>query len=128
LKRYGGTVEHVLAAYNAGPVNVDRWKRRLPEANTLLFSDLIPFKETRTYVAIILRNAYWYGRLLVQLDDDVAKKVRDLSSKAVWRSQMVHSLLSAAWGQSEKDQVVVQLNDLYNAKKEPVVEPVNSLP
>ena len=75
LKKYNGRVEHVLAAYNAGARHVEKWKGRFPLANILLFSDLIPFKETRTYVSIIQRNAYWYGRFLVLSNDETAKTV-----------------------------------------------------
>jgi len=60
LERYEGDVELSLAAYNAGPHRVDAWKRRYPVSNRLLFMDLIPFKETREYVASIARNYYWY--------------------------------------------------------------------
>ncbi len=61
--RYDGDVELALAAYNAGPHRVDRWKVRYPTANRILFLDLIPFKETREYVSSIARNYYWYSNL-----------------------------------------------------------------
>lgn len=63
--RFGGNVELVLAAYNAGPVKVDEWLKRNPERekNLLLWNDLIPFMETRDYVVSILRNNYMYSRL-----------------------------------------------------------------
>lgn len=60
LTQYGGDVELTLAAYNAGANRVERWLKRYPTDNKLLFLDLIPFKETREYVAAILRNYYWY--------------------------------------------------------------------
>lgn len=63
LERYGGDAELALAAYNAGPEKVDEWKRRYPIENRLLFLDLLPFRETREYVASIVRNYYWYLRL-----------------------------------------------------------------
>ncbi len=52
-----------LASYNAGSGNVRKWKKRYPVDNPLLFVDLIPFDETREYVAGILRNHYWYSKL-----------------------------------------------------------------
>jgi len=61
--RYEGDVELALAAYNAGPHRVDRWKERYPTQNRILFLDLIPFKETRDYVSSIARNYYWYANL-----------------------------------------------------------------
>jgi soluble lytic murein transglycosylase-like protein len=63
VERYDGNVEFALAAYNAGPERVDVWRMRYPVENRLLFLDLIPFKETREYVASIARNYYWYQRL-----------------------------------------------------------------
>lgn len=58
-----GSVELALAAYNAGPGRVVSWVERYGTQDMLLFVDLIPFGETRTYVASILRNHYWYSRL-----------------------------------------------------------------
>lgn len=67
LDRYSGDVELALAAYNAGPDRVDEWMRRYPFVeNPMLFVDLIPFKETREYVASIARNYYWYLKLYEQ--------------------------------------------------------------
>ncbi|MBM3382615.1 MAG: lytic transglycosylase domain-containing protein [Betaproteobacteria bacterium] len=97
FKRYDGNVEHVLAAYNAGMRNLDKWRQRFPKTNTLMFMDLIPFKETRTYVAIILRNAYWYGRLMAMQRDLVADTLVKKSTQARWRSETVQNLLSIAW-------------------------------
>ncbi len=60
LNRYSGDVELALAAYNAGPHRVDDWLKRYPVEDRMLFLDLIPFRETREYVASIARNYYWY--------------------------------------------------------------------
>jgi hypothetical protein len=62
-----------------------------------MFMDLIPFKETRTYVAIILRNAYWYGRLMGMQRDTLADTLVKKSTQARWRSVTVQNLLSIAW-------------------------------
>jgi len=48
LDRYNGDVVAALAAYNAGPANVDRWG-----GGTLTLGD-IPFPETRAYVEEVL--------------------------------------------------------------------------
>ncbi|MEY2987920.1 MAG: hypothetical protein RJB13_1441 [Pseudomonadota bacterium] len=114
FKRYDGNVEHVLAAYNAGLRNLDKWKQRFPEANTLMFMDLIPFRETRTYVAIILRNAYWYGRLMALQQDEVADVLVRKSSQAKWRSSTIHNLLSIAWSKGQgKEFQKSSLSQLY---------------
>jgi soluble lytic murein transglycosylase len=63
LERFSGQAEDALAGYNAGPLRVDEWRRRYPVEDPLLFVDLMPFKETREYVASIARNYYWYLRL-----------------------------------------------------------------
>lgn len=63
VRRFKGDVELALAAYNAGPQNVDQWIERYPTDNRLLFLDLIPFSETRNYVVLIRRNQFWYLNL-----------------------------------------------------------------
>lgn len=63
MGRYQNRAHLALAAYNAGPLKVDRWLTRYPTDNDLLFMDLVPYRETREYSAIILRNHYWYTRL-----------------------------------------------------------------
>ncbi len=67
VTRYEGDVELALAAYNAGPEVVDKWARRYPVKNRLLFLDLIPYAETRNYVTLIGRNYYWYSKLYADL-------------------------------------------------------------
>ncbi len=63
VDRFKGDVELALAAYNAGPEAVDRWKKRYQVTNRLMFLDLIPFSETRNYVTLIGRNYYWYSKI-----------------------------------------------------------------
>jgi soluble lytic murein transglycosylase len=61
LRQYDGNVPYALAAYNAGPHRVAKWRKELkPDATMVDFMEYIPFKETRDYVATILRNRYWY--------------------------------------------------------------------
>ena len=50
IDRYEGNVVAALAAYNAGPANVDRWG-----GSDLNISD-IPFPETRAYVEGVLEK------------------------------------------------------------------------
>lgn len=62
-RRADGQLPVALAAYNAGPKRPEEWARRYQSVSPLLFMDLIPFKETRSYPALILRNYYWYRKL-----------------------------------------------------------------
>lgn len=54
-----GLLPKVVAAYNAGPGSVQKWNATLRDnGDPLLFIESIPFKETRHYVEVVLRN-YW---------------------------------------------------------------------
>ena len=59
LKRYGGNPAMALAAYNAGPGAVDRWRPDF-ETDADIWIDTIPFEETRKYVRIVLEYAVIY--------------------------------------------------------------------
>jgi soluble lytic murein transglycosylase-like protein len=56
----GGLLPKVIAAYNAGPGSVQKWNAGGVKDNgdVLLFIESIPFRETRHYVEVVLRN-YW---------------------------------------------------------------------
>ncbi len=66
LRQFKGNVAHALAAYNAGPLAVKRWKAALPDAELDEWVEEIPISETRGYVKRVLRtyNTYrlLYGR------------------------------------------------------------------
>jgi soluble lytic murein transglycosylase-like protein len=58
-----GLLLKVIAAYNAGPGSVMRWNTSLDDrGDPLLFIASIPFRETRHYVEVVLRN-YWMYQL-----------------------------------------------------------------
>lgn len=52
-----------LAAYNAGASRVTRWARRPSAGDAELFTEWIPFTETRDYVRLVQRNAAVYRAL-----------------------------------------------------------------
>jgi soluble lytic murein transglycosylase len=54
MRRYGGDVPLVLAAYNAGEGNVDKWIARARANDHALDIGAIPFGETRSYVTKVL--------------------------------------------------------------------------
>jgi hypothetical protein len=59
----GGLLPKVIAAYNAGPGSVKNWNAGGLKDNgdVLLFMESIPFRETRHYVEVVLRNYWLYG-------------------------------------------------------------------
>lgn len=63
LFRSGRGIERVLAAYNAGESRVVRWSNKAGTADPELFTERIPFVETRDYVRIIARNQAFYRAL-----------------------------------------------------------------
>lgn len=63
IRSHGDRLDAVLAAYNAGPGRVQRW-RRFPEwRDRYLFAERIPFDETRNYVRIVQTNRRLYALL-----------------------------------------------------------------
>ena len=94
LDRYDSNYVHTIASYNAGPGKVAKWKERYLTKDPLLFADLIPYRETRNYVAGLLRNIHWY-RVLLNGDRHV-----DLISSTDTMTWTARSLVPdpAQWG------------------------------
>jgi soluble lytic murein transglycosylase-like protein len=63
LTYYRGNLPLAIAAYNAGPVAVDRWLERNSSMNLDEFLEDVPFDQTRKYVATVLTNMEIYSRL-----------------------------------------------------------------
>jgi soluble lytic murein transglycosylase len=68
LSYYGGSYPLAVAAYNAGPGNVNKWIRangdpRMPGADIVRWIEDIPIYETRNYVQRVLENAVVYDTL-----------------------------------------------------------------
>lgn len=55
LKRFDGAEAFALAAYNAGPTRVKRWREAAPDASPREVIEREGFEETRTYVRRVLR-------------------------------------------------------------------------
>jgi soluble lytic murein transglycosylase len=63
MRTWQSRPDAVLAAYNAGPGRMERW-RRFPEfAQPDLFVERIPFEETRDYVRVVRVNTTIYHAL-----------------------------------------------------------------
>jgi soluble lytic murein transglycosylase len=62
MERYGDDVPLVLAAYNAGEGNVDRWIAQARAKDKALNIGAIPFGETRSYVTKVLDARRQYRR------------------------------------------------------------------
>jgi soluble lytic murein transglycosylase-like protein len=75
-----GLLPKVVAAYNAGPGSVQKWNASLDDrGDPLLFIESIPFKETRHYVEVVMRN-YW----MYQLRDGVKPASMDALVAGLW--------------------------------------------
>ncbi len=90
---FNGSIEKTLASYNAGQTVVGKWQSRYSFVqDPQIFSDLIPYKETREYVPNILRNAYWYHRLFPELTRDLgADTVTSSTLKTILKVQLPKS-------------------------------------
>lgn len=66
-KQFNGRKDYILAAYNAGPHRVKRWKKKNGANQQDVFIENIEFSETRDYVRKVLKN-YWAYKVL---NDDV---------------------------------------------------------
>jgi soluble lytic murein transglycosylase len=62
MRRYPNVVR-ALAAYNAGESRVAKWAGKAGADDPEIFTERIPFVETRDYVRIILRNRAYYEAL-----------------------------------------------------------------
>ncbi|MGL4543722.1 MAG: lytic transglycosylase domain-containing protein, partial [Polymorphobacter sp.] len=75
-----GLLPKVVAAYNAGPGSVQKWNASLRDnGDALLFVESIPFRETRHYVEIVMRNFWMY-----QLRSDTPTASIDALVQGLW--------------------------------------------
>ncbi len=57
----GGNLFYTLAAYNAGPGNLQKWREKVDyEGDPLLFIESLPSRETRLYMEHVLSNLWIY--------------------------------------------------------------------
>lgn len=63
VRYYGGNQFAAAAAYNGGPVVVNRWIEACKSCTTEEFVESIPYRETRRYVREVMKNYAQYARL-----------------------------------------------------------------
>lgn len=63
VNRFDGRAEDALAAYNAGPTRLTRWRRTPEYGDRDVFVEHIPFQETRNYVKRVQQYARIYTAL-----------------------------------------------------------------
>lgn len=77
LKRFDGSYILAIAAYNAGPTNVNRWLRSFghpqKDIDPIDWIERIPFTETRNYVQRVLENLHIYRRHLNYPQTDLSR-------------------------------------------------------
>ena len=62
IRKYPDVVK-ALSAYNAGESRVEKWSTKTGANDPEVFTERIPFVETRDYVRTILRNRAYYQAL-----------------------------------------------------------------
>jgi Transglycosylase SLT domain len=67
----GDNLVYTLAAYNAGPAALIKWKKELGVMPPLQFAQAIPYKETRDYVQKVLRDYAYYQHIIPEIHDAV---------------------------------------------------------
>ncbi len=84
LKLFNNNVIYALCGYNAGPKVTSKWIEKWGRHHPLVFMELIPYKETRSYVKLIFRNILLYNILYKQSSHTGVLKsiaVKDISAK-----------------------------------------------
>jgi len=67
MDRVGGDMFWLLTAYNAGPGNLKKWKRKVDfQDDPLMFIESIPSRETREFIEKVLANIWIYRLRLGQ--------------------------------------------------------------
>jgi Transglycosylase SLT domain len=67
----GDNIVYTLAAYNAGPGNLLKWKRAFGTMSDAAFASRIPYRETREYVRNVMRDYLRYQKLLPPIQNVV---------------------------------------------------------
>ena len=75
-----GLLPKIMAAYNAGLSPISRWNSEVRDlGDPLLYMESIPYWETRSYVAIVMRNYWMYER-----QANAASSTRTALAQGLW--------------------------------------------
>jgi peptidoglycan lytic transglycosylase len=103
LERYNGNVAEAIAAYNAGPTNVDQWISRRTYRDQQEFVESIPFPETRIYLKAVFADSGIYRKLVsgsvrfAECSANPEKSSRKSAARIEWNLRPnARTLLSAA--------------------------------
>jgi len=83
INNYEGAIILAIAAYNAGPTNVNKWLKkngdpRKTEVNYITWIESIPYTETRNYVQRVLENFIIYQQIIIDNSIRNKKNIGDL--------------------------------------------------
>ena len=81
MTRFNGSPVLAAAAYNAGPHRVSRWLPRDSDMDATLWSELIPFRETRKYVRRVLAYATIFDWRLEQPLTRLSARLPDVQQR-----------------------------------------------
>lgn len=79
---FDGSYVYAISSYNAGPNRVKKWVKAHKTDDILDWIELIPYRETRSYVKNVLRNTQFY-RILLNNDHNKINILHDLKRGSV---------------------------------------------
>jgi len=80
MNRYDNNTALASAAYNAGPGAVNRWLKDLPQQDTAIWIETLPYQETREYVPRVLAFSTIYDWRRDQPIRRVSARVPEIGS------------------------------------------------
>ncbi|MCS6995594.1 MAG: lytic transglycosylase domain-containing protein [Casimicrobiaceae bacterium] len=82
LNTQEGSEVRAAAAYNAGAGRARQWRHETRALEGAIYTESIPFNETRDYVKKVLANAVWYAHLLGEGETSLKKRLGTISPKS----------------------------------------------